>query len=89
MSPLEFVTEIRLEHATFLLRTTTLTTDTVAARVGYLSASALREVVRRRRSMTLKDLRDSINPMPYIGGLDPTTTPLDPLCPRGGVGRGT
>lgn len=73
MSPLEFVTEIRLEHATHLLRTTTMTTDAVAARVGYLSASALREAVRRRRGMTLKDLRDSITPMPYIGGLDITT----------------
>lgn len=73
MSPLELVTEIRLEHAAHLLRTTTMTTDAVAARVGYLSAGALREVVRRRRGMTLKDLRDSIIPMPYLDGLGRTS----------------
>lgn len=71
MSPLDFITEIRLEQATYLLRTSSMTIDAIAARVGYLSGGALRDVVRRRRGMTLRELRDGPTPVPFAGGLDP------------------
>lgn len=80
MSPLEFVTEIRLEQATYLLRTTKLSIDAVAARVGYLSGNTLREVVRRRRKMSLRELRDGPTPIAPSGGLG---SPAD-LEPPGG-----
>ncbi|MFD5425467.1 GlxA family transcriptional regulator [Streptomyces sp. NPDC127084] len=63
MSPLNFLQEIRLDEATFLLRTTTLGTDAIAARVGYRNTSTLRTLVRRRRGTTLRSLRQ--------GGGDP------------------
>ncbi|MBF6171385.1 GlxA family transcriptional regulator [Nocardia blacklockiae] len=59
MSPRDFANEIRLERATHLLRNTTLTVDTVAARVGYLNAGTLRLLFRRRRHRTLAEVRAS------------------------------
>ncbi|MFH8467745.1 GlxA family transcriptional regulator [Streptomyces sp. NPDC017991] len=57
MSPLDFVQEIRLDEATFLLRTTSLNPDAIADRVGYRNTSTLRKLVRRRRGTTLRALR--------------------------------
>ncbi|GAA1235319.1 GlxA family transcriptional regulator [Kitasatospora nipponensis] len=57
MSPLDFLQEIRLDEATFLLRTTTMGPDAIAARVGYRNTSTLRTLVRRRRGTTLRALR--------------------------------
>lgn len=57
MSPRDFITDIRLDRATSLLRTTTLTVDAVAARVGYLNASTLRVLFRRRRGRALAEVR--------------------------------
>jgi transcriptional regulator GlxA family with amidase domain len=57
MPPREFVHSIRLEHATKLLRDTTLTTDAVAARVGYLHGSTLRNLIRRRHGTTISEIR--------------------------------
>ncbi|MBB5917626.1 transcriptional regulator GlxA family with amidase domain [Nocardia transvalensis] len=59
MSPRDFVDDIRLERAAHLLRTTPLTVDAVAARVGYLNGSTLRSLARRRRGMSLAELRSS------------------------------
>ncbi|MFC9894245.1 GlxA family transcriptional regulator [Nocardia sp. NPDC127579] len=59
MSPRDFVNDIRLDQATHLLRTTNMTVDTVAARVGYLNAGTLRALVRRRRGISITELRDS------------------------------
>lgn len=59
MSPKDFVDEIRLEHATQLLRSTTLTLDAVAAKIGYLNAATLRALARRRRGRTIAELRNS------------------------------
>src|SRR4051794_9650598 len=56
-SPLDFVQEVRLDQATFLLRTTDLTASAVAAAVGYQNVSTLRSLVRRRRRVTLNALR--------------------------------
>ncbi|MFJ9843483.1 GlxA family transcriptional regulator [Kitasatospora sp. NPDC101155] len=56
-SPLDFVQDIRLDEATFLLRTTTLSAEAIAGRVGYRNVSTLRELVRRRRGVSLETLR--------------------------------
>ncbi|MFH8384696.1 GlxA family transcriptional regulator [Kitasatospora sp. NPDC018058] len=56
-SPLDFVQDIRLDEATFLLRTTTLSAEAIAGRVGYRNVSTLRELVRRRRGSSLETLR--------------------------------
>ncbi|WP_040834182.1 GlxA family transcriptional regulator [Nocardia brevicatena] len=63
MSPRDFVNDIRLEHAAFLLRTTSLSLQAVAARVGYLNPGTLRSLVRRRRGMTIAQLRAT--PLPW------------------------
>lgn len=57
MSPIEFLHEIRLDEATFLLRTTSQTVDAVASAVGYQNASTLRALARRRRGTTISALR--------------------------------
>ena len=57
VSPLDFITAIRVEHAAHLLRTTGLSAEVVAARVGYANASTLRGVVRRHRGLTIRELR--------------------------------
>ena len=57
MSPIDFLHEIRLDEATFLLRTTSQTVDAVAAAVGYKNTSTLRALVRRRRGTTISALR--------------------------------
>jgi transcriptional regulator GlxA family with amidase domain len=63
MSPIDFLHELRLEEATFLLRTTNRTVDAVAAAVGYQNTSTLRALVRRRRGTTISALR-RIRPSP-------------------------
>lgn len=57
MSPLDFVNEVRLDHATYLIRSTNATAEAVAAQVGYLNVGALRDLLRRRRGMTIRELR--------------------------------
>jgi transcriptional regulator GlxA family with amidase domain len=57
MSPVRFTQEIRLEQATFLLRSTDQTPAAIAAAVGYQDAGTLRSLVRRRRHTTLAALR--------------------------------
>ncbi len=59
MSPIRFIQEIRLDQATFLLRTTSRTPDAIAVAVGYRNVSTLRSLVRRRRGSTLAALRSA------------------------------
>lgn len=47
MSPLQTVRRIRADHAEHLLRTTEMTVDDVAHRVGYANAASLRHLLRR------------------------------------------
>lgn len=56
MSPLDFVHEIRIDQAIFLLRTTQRSPEAVALAVGYANVSSLRALVRRRRGATLTQL---------------------------------
>ena len=46
-APLRFVQRLRVEHAVHLLETSTLSFDTIAARVGYRESAGLRRIVRR------------------------------------------
>ncbi|MGC1285706.1 MAG: helix-turn-helix domain-containing protein, partial [Streptosporangiaceae bacterium] len=59
MSPIDFVHQIRLDEATFLLRTTSQTVDAIAAAIGYQNTSTLRALVRRRRGTTISALRQA------------------------------
>ncbi|HEY2042413.1 MAG TPA: helix-turn-helix domain-containing protein [Jatrophihabitans sp.] len=56
MSPLDFLHEIRIDQATFLLRTTQHSPESVALAIGYANVSTLRALVRRRRGSTLTQL---------------------------------
>ncbi|UDG96831.1 GlxA family transcriptional regulator [Rhodococcus opacus] len=57
MSPVEFVQEIRLDQATFLLRTTQHSVDTIASAVGYQNSATLRALIRRRRHTSTTEIR--------------------------------
>jgi transcriptional regulator GlxA family with amidase domain len=57
MSPVRFIQEVRLDQATFLLRTTSQSADAIATAVGYRNSSTLRTLIRRRRGSTLSALR--------------------------------
>ena len=74
-SPLDFVQDIRLEEATHLLRTTTLSAESIAGRVGYRNVGTLRELVRRRRGSTLEALRHG-TVFPVGNGESPSTNPV-------------
>jgi AraC-like DNA-binding protein len=76
MSPTDFVHEIRLDEATFLLRTTNQTVDAIAAAVGYQNTSTLRALVRRRRGTTLSALRQ-IRPGHRSPGGEPSSALAD------------
>jgi transcriptional regulator GlxA family with amidase domain len=49
LTPLDVVQRLRLERAAYLLRTTELSTEAIATRVGYASGEPLRALQRRSR----------------------------------------
>ncbi|WP_040789110.1 GlxA family transcriptional regulator [Nocardia paucivorans] len=57
MSPKDFADDIRLDRAGRLLRTTDLTVEAIAREVGYANASSLRALARRRRGLSLTEIR--------------------------------
>jgi len=46
VSPIQFVQQIRLETALFLLETTRLSVEQIARQVGYAEPSTLRRLIR-------------------------------------------
>jgi transcriptional regulator GlxA family with amidase domain len=56
-SPIRFVQDLRIEQASDLLRTTELSLETIARKVGYEHPNTLRVLLRERTGKTTKALR--------------------------------
>tara|TARA_Y100000813_G_scaffold167547_1_gene129380 strand:- start:486 stop:878 length:393 start_codon:yes stop_codon:yes gene_type:complete len=56
-SPLSYFQSLRVERAAYLLRTTKLGMDEIAARIGYDNAATLRTLLRRKTGRTASEIR--------------------------------
>ncbi|MGC2195701.1 MAG: helix-turn-helix domain-containing protein [Terriglobales bacterium] len=56
-SPLSYFQSLRVERAVHLLRTSNASVDEVAARVGYADATTLRNLLRRRLKLGIKEIK--------------------------------
>ena len=56
-SPLSYFQSLRVERAAYLLRTTKLGMDEIAARTGYDNAATLRTLLRRKTGRTASEIR--------------------------------
>jgi transcriptional regulator GlxA family with amidase domain len=59
-SPIRFVQDLRIERATHLLRTSGLSVETIARKVGYEHPNTLRLLLRERTGKTTMALRDRV-----------------------------
>lgn len=57
-SPLSYFQSLRVERAVHLLRTTNASVEDVAARVGYADGVTLRQLLRRKLNMGVRQLRN-------------------------------
>jgi transcriptional regulator GlxA family with amidase domain len=57
LSPVQFLRQLRLEHAIELIRSTPLAFEEIAFRVGYADASTLRSLIRRTMGVGPRELR--------------------------------
>ena len=57
ISPVRFVQNLRVEQATYLLRTTDQSVETIARRVGYEDCNTLRVLLRQRTGRTVSQHR--------------------------------
>ena len=56
-SPLSYFQSLRIEHAVHLLKTDSVSVDEVAARVGYADGTTLRNLLRRRLKVGIKEIK--------------------------------
>jgi transcriptional regulator GlxA family with amidase domain len=56
-SPLSYFQSLRVERAVHLLKTSNASVDEVAARVGYADATTLRNLLRRRLKLGIKEIK--------------------------------
>lgn len=56
-SPLSYFQSLRVERAVHLLKTTDSNLDEIAARVGYADATTLRNLLRRRLKLGIKEIK--------------------------------
>ena len=56
-SPLSYFQSLRIERAVHLLKTSDASVDEIAARVGYADATTLRNLLRRRLKLGIKEIK--------------------------------
>lgn len=56
-SPLSFFQSLRVERAIHLLKTSGATVDEIAGRVGYADGATLRNLLRRRLKLGIKEIK--------------------------------
>jgi transcriptional regulator GlxA family with amidase domain len=67
-SPLSYFQSLRVERAVHLLKTSDASVDEVAARVGYADATTLRNLLRRRLKLGIKEIkRNRLNGRSRVG----------------------